>query len=163
MSQPSLTPWFIAPTPMASVESHYLPQNGSFLYCPAPRKLPMPRCPAAKSDEALSSLCLRGFSWNSVCGEGHQVAFQRSTSLSSQLMSLASSPSSTPNPTSKKGLRMARRMIWIEDDRFSGWCCSHCEWDLTVPRLDSNVAALAFNRVAQENFETHECPMDQLR
>ena len=78
-------------------------------------------------------------------------------------MSFASSASSAPNPTSKKGLGMARHMIWIEDERFSGWCCSHCEWDLTAPRLDSNVAALALNRVAQENFETHECSRDHLR
>ena len=42
------TPWFIAPTPMGSVESHYLPQNGSFLH-PVPhpencrcRDVPLP-------------------------------------------------------------------------------------------------------------------------
>jgi hypothetical protein len=48
-------------------------------------------------------------------------------------------------------------MIWIEDEQFTGWCCSHCHWGITAPRLESSVAALAFNRVAQENFETHEC------
>jgi hypothetical protein len=52
---------------------------------------------------------------------------------------------------------MARRMIWVEDERLTGWCCSHCEWGLTAPRLESSVAALAFNRVAQENFEKHAC------
>jgi hypothetical protein len=59
---------------------------------------------------------------------------------------------------------MARRMIWVEDERFSGWCCSYCEGDLTAPRLDSTVATLAFNRVAQETFEKHQCnnPHSQL-
>jgi len=51
-----------------------------------------------------------------------------------------------------------RRLIWIDDDAFAGWCCSHCEWGLTAPRLESTVAALAFNRVAQEDFEKHNCP-----
>ena len=54
-------------------------------------------------------------------------------------------------------MRMTRRMIWAEDDNFTGWCCSHCAWGLVAPRLESTVAALAFNRVAQENFEQHVC------
>src|SRR5216684_7495790 len=33
---------------------------------------------------------------------------------------------------------------WMND--FTGWCCSHCPWGLTAPRLESTVAALAFNR-----------------
>jgi hypothetical protein len=52
---------------------------------------------------------------------------------------------------------MTRRMIWAEDDNFTGWCCSHCPWGLVAPRLESTVAALAFNRVAQENFDQHVC------
>jgi hypothetical protein len=52
---------------------------------------------------------------------------------------------------------MERRMIWIEDDEFTGWCCSDCQWGIIVPHLDSTVAALAFNRVAQEEFEKHDC------
>jgi hypothetical protein len=48
-------------------------------------------------------------------------------------------------------------MIWAENENFTGWCCSHCEWGLTTPRLESTVAALAFNRVAQESFDTHAC------
>ena len=52
---------------------------------------------------------------------------------------------------------MNRRIIWIEDETFTGWCCSHCTWGLTAPRLESTVAALAFNRVAQEGFEKHDC------
>jgi hypothetical protein len=52
---------------------------------------------------------------------------------------------------------MERRMIWIEDEEFTGWCCSACQWGIIVPHLDSTVAALAFNRVAQEEFEKHDC------
>jgi len=51
---------------------------------------------------------------------------------------------------------MNKRLIWV-DDGFSGWCCSHCTWGMTAPRLESTVAALAFNRVAQEDFEKHTC------
>ena len=50
------------------------------------------------------------------------------------------------------------RLIWIDGDDFSGWCCSHCTWGMTAPRLESTVAALTFNRVAQEDFENHNCP-----
>jgi hypothetical protein len=53
---------------------------------------------------------------------------------------------------------MQRRLIWIDGDDFTGWCCSVCEWGMTAPRLDSTVAALAFNRVAQDTFEKHDCP-----
>jgi hypothetical protein len=48
-------------------------------------------------------------------------------------------------------------MIWVDGDEFIGWCCSTCEWGITMPRLESTVAALAFNRVAQETFEKHDC------
>ena len=36
-------------------------------------------------------------------------------------------------------------------------CCSQCMRGLTAPRLESTVAALAFNRLAQEDFEKHDC------
>jgi hypothetical protein len=39
----------------------------------------------------------------------------------------------------------------------AGWCCPVCTWGITAPRLDSTIAALAFNRVAQEDFERHSC------
>jgi hypothetical protein len=48
-------------------------------------------------------------------------------------------------------------MIWAEDERLTGWCCSHCTWGITAPRLESTVAALSFNRLAQETFEKHNC------
>jgi hypothetical protein len=52
---------------------------------------------------------------------------------------------------------MEKRMIWIEDEHFTGWCCAECPWDMTAPRLESTVAALAFNRLAQETFDKHQC------
>jgi len=52
---------------------------------------------------------------------------------------------------------MQRRLIWIDGDDFTGWCCSVRPWGMTAPHLDSTVAALAFNRVAQETFEKHDC------
>jgi hypothetical protein len=52
---------------------------------------------------------------------------------------------------------MHKRLIRVEGDDFTGWCCSRCPWGFTTPRLDSNVAALAFNRLAQETFDRHGC------
>jgi hypothetical protein len=52
---------------------------------------------------------------------------------------------------------MNRHMIWAEDENFTGWCCSRCPWGLVAPRLESTVAALAFNRSAQDGFEKHDC------
>src|SRR5712664_391577 len=51
---------------------------------------------------------------------------------------------------------MSKRLIWVDGDKFTGWCCSQCMWGLTAPRLESTVAALAFNRLAQEDFEKHD-------
>jgi hypothetical protein len=52
---------------------------------------------------------------------------------------------------------MSKRLIWVDGDEFTGWCCSQCMWGLTAPRLETTVAALAFNRLAQEDFEIHDC------
>jgi hypothetical protein len=52
---------------------------------------------------------------------------------------------------------MTKRLIWIDGNDFSGWCCSHCTWGISAPHLESTVAALAFNRLAQETFEKHDC------
>jgi hypothetical protein len=58
---------------------------------------------------------------------------------------------------------MDRRMIWIENASAAaevvdgGWCCSECQWGIIVPRLESTLAALAFSRLAQEEFEGHDC------
>jgi len=55
---------------------------------------------------------------------------------------------------------MSRRMNWAENEDFTGWCCSYCQWGVIAPRLESTVAALTFNRIAQENFEKHTCTQD---
>jgi hypothetical protein len=52
---------------------------------------------------------------------------------------------------------MTRHMIWAEDEKFTGWCCSQCLWGIVAPRLESTVAALAFNREAQKSFDGHAC------
>jgi len=52
---------------------------------------------------------------------------------------------------------MRTRLIWVRNDDFIGWCCSHCTWGITAPRLESTSAALAFNRLAQDPFEKHNC------
>jgi hypothetical protein len=52
---------------------------------------------------------------------------------------------------------MDKHLIRVDGDDFSGWCCSRCTWGMTTPLLESTVAALAFNRVAQEDFEKHAC------
>ena len=52
---------------------------------------------------------------------------------------------------------MHKHLISIDEDDFSGWCCSRCTWGMTTPLLESTVAALAFNRLAQEDFEKHTC------
>ncbi len=57
----------------------------------------------------------------------------------------------------KLGVPMTRHMIWAEDENFTGRCCSRCPWGVVAPRLESTVAALAFNRVAQEGFDQHAC------
>jgi len=33
----------------------------------------------------------------------------------------------------------------------------HCAWSVVAPRLESTVAALAFNRSAQGGFDQHAC------
>lgn len=50
-----------------------------------------------------------------------------------------------------------RRMVWAEDETVSGWCCSHCSWSIAAPHLETTVAAISFNRVAQDTFERHDC------
>jgi hypothetical protein len=74
-------------------------------------------------------------------------------------LQLFSPPAEVP-PSSEfhtVGVPMTRRMIWAEDEEFTGWCCSHCPWGVVAPRLESTVAALAFNREAQESFDQHAC------
>jgi hypothetical protein len=51
---------------------------------------------------------------------------------------------------------MSKRLIRVVSDDFIGWCCSHCTWGITAPRLERTVAAIAFNRIAQEVFEKRD-------
>jgi hypothetical protein len=48
-------------------------------------------------------------------------------------------------------------MIWVEDDHSAGWSCPHCNWALSAFRLDTTIAALAYNRTTQQGFEQHDC------
>ena len=52
---------------------------------------------------------------------------------------------------------MSRRMIWVEDDHFAGWSCPQCSWTFSAFRLDTTIAALAYNRTAPQGFEQHDC------
>jgi hypothetical protein len=58
---------------------------------------------------------------------------------------------------------MTRHVIWAEDDNLTGWCCSNCPWGVVAPRLESTVAALDFNRGAQETFDQHACLLNAER
>jgi hypothetical protein len=52
---------------------------------------------------------------------------------------------------------MDKRLIWVDGDGVSSWCCSNCEWGMSAPHLESTVAALGFKRLAHETFEKHNC------
>ncbi len=52
---------------------------------------------------------------------------------------------------------MNKHLIRVDGDDFSGWCWSRCTWGMTTPLVESTVAALAFSRVAHEDFEKHNC------
>ncbi len=56
---------------------------------------------------------------------------------------------------------MNKRLISIDGDNFSGWCCSRCTWGITTPVPESTVATLAFNRVAQEDSKNTPAPRRQ--
>jgi hypothetical protein len=58
---------------------------------------------------------------------------------------------------------MDKRLIWVDGDNFSGWCCSHCSWGMTVPHLDSTVAALAFNRTARKILKSTIAPSTETK
>jgi hypothetical protein len=45
----------------------------------------------------------------------------------------------------------------MEDDHCAGWSCSQCSWILSPLRLDTTVAALAYNSTAQGAFDRHDC------
>ena len=47
---------------------------------------------------------------------------------------------------------MSKRLIWVDGDKFAGWCCSQCMWGPTAPRLESTVAALAFTALRKRTL-----------
>jgi hypothetical protein len=52
---------------------------------------------------------------------------------------------------------MIGNMVWVVSDTEEGWGCTLCDWIIATPELDTTVAALKYNRIAQKNFDTHEC------
>jgi hypothetical protein len=53
---------------------------------------------------------------------------------------------------------MARFMTWVADRHLQGWACSQCEWKYPLPSLLSDPAARsAYDRLAEANFEKHQC------
>ena len=109
----------------------------------------------AREHNRCHSLCPRAISWEIVIGEGTGYVPRSSCHVYS-----CPSPPAEVDPSleiQNWAQPMSRRIIWIEDETFTGWCCSHCTWGFTAPRLESTVAALAFNRVAQEGFDKHDC------
>jgi len=55
------------------------------------------------------------------------------------------------------GGSMIRYMVWVVFEICEGWGCSRCDWVIPLPRLDNTVAALQYNRTAQQSFDVHEC------
>jgi hypothetical protein len=53
---------------------------------------------------------------------------------------------------------MPRSLIWISDQRVTGWACTHCSWTYEVPPLLSDPEAKrAYDRLASGKFEKHDC------
>jgi hypothetical protein len=53
---------------------------------------------------------------------------------------------------------MSRFLMWVAEQRLTGWSCSECEWTYPLPPLLSNAEARsAFDRLAAAKFEDHEC------
>jgi len=49
-------------------------------------------------------------------------------------------------------------MTWVADRHLQGWACSQCEWKYPLPSLLSDPAARsAYDRLAEANFEKHNC------
>ena len=52
---------------------------------------------------------------------------------------------------------MSKRSIWVEGVDFHRLVLLPLHLGITAPRLEGTRAALAFNRLAQETFEKHNC------
>jgi len=119
------------------------------------QKFPRPCFPVAKGRSTLVTLTFR----DSVAHWGRRAysAVVQAVILWFPLLILAGSIEfrSDRNPTLSASV--TKRMIWAEDEDFTGWRCCQCRWTVIAPRLDTTVAVLAFNRIAQEGFEKHRC------
>jgi hypothetical protein len=95
-------------------------------------KLRSGNCPFGRS--TLVTFPFRDSVGQYALGRGHGL---RSALELSQVYSCSSPPAEVhPSVEIQEWERsMSRRMIWVEDERLTGWCCSHCEWGLTAPRL----------------------------
>ena len=51
-----------------------------------------------------------------------------------------------------------RTLVWVSDDAFNGWICSHCEWNSPLPTLlAASDAKAAYDRLAEGKFRQHSC------
>ena len=53
---------------------------------------------------------------------------------------------------------MQGRLIWAADGQTQGWACSECQWSFSRPTLLTEMDAKhAYNRLAAESFQRHDC------
>src|SRR5215471_3959661 len=125
--------------------------------------------PSRKKIDLNKALSHRGRHPPAVKGQHRGHPSTMTVLLAEALWSLFYFESPGENPENFHTLRkeilhmnipLQRRMIWVDDDRLTGWCCSHCQWGIIAPRLETTVAVIAFNRIAQDDFAKHGCPTD---
>ena len=98
--------------------------------------------------------------------------FQKDTSASSgfpkdgvggihsrrSILLLIPARSATSKFGSEVNAAMARTMIWITQNHFTGWGCSECEWNFPVPTLLADPEAKsAYDRLSSSKFADHDC------
>ena len=53
---------------------------------------------------------------------------------------------------------MGKQLTWVSGPSFSGWTCSQCKWNYSVPELLSDPEArAAYDRLASAKFQSHNC------
>jgi uncharacterized protein YoaH (UPF0181 family) len=53
---------------------------------------------------------------------------------------------------------MSRFITWFANQDSRGWACSQCAWKYSAPTLLNDPEAKeAFDRLARNSFETHDC------
>src|SRR6266852_2835903 len=104
---------------------------------PGPNHAKFVTCPSAVRAKPLSHFSPFPIPWKIVFGDG-----QESTFLARCIDVFHPSPPSPKSQTHAKGRRsMSKRLIRVQGDDFTGWCCSHCTWGITTPRLESTVGS----------------------